>query len=388
MAKKRGNNEGTITRRKDGRWEAQVFLGRDAVTGKPKRVCFYGKTRQEVSNKRDKALHDIHQGTFVEPHKLLLGKWLDTWLQQYKRPKIRAITYDTYAMILQRHLKPALGHLALRDIRPEHLQRYYNEKGLNARTIRLHHKILSQALTQAEKNQLVVRNVCRLVELPRQTRREMSTLTVEQVTRQLLPALQNDRLYAAYLTLFMVGLRRGELLGLRWQDIDLNAGELHVRQTIGRVYTYDANSKRKTKLIFSEPKTEKSRRTIPVPDACLTALRHHKARQAEEKLMLGQGYQDHGLVFSQADGTPIEPRSLNLYFTQALKRTGLPPKRLHDCRHAFSTWLLEQGIHPKVVSNMLGHSSISVTLDIYSHVSLELEKQAAAKLNAALMGGK
>jgi integrase len=216
----------------------------------------------------------------------------------------------------------------------------------------------------------------------------MSTLTVEQVTTQLLPALQNDRLYAAYLTLFMVGLRRGELLGLRWRDIDLNAGVLHVRQTVGRVYDRDTNSKRKTKLIFSEPKTEKSRRTIPIPDTCLTALRHHKARQAEEKLLLGQGYQDHGLVFAQADGRLIDPHSLNLYFSQALKRAGLPAIRLHDARHTYATWLLEQNISPKVVQPMLGHSSISVTLDIYSHVSLELEKQAAAKLNAVLAGGK
>jgi integrase len=210
-------------------------MARMSVTeqGKRKQVCFYGRTRQEVANRLAKALHDKQQGTFVKPHKLTLGEWLETWLQEYKRPRIRAITFDSYSMIIQRHLKPALGHIALRDLRPEHLQRYYNEKELEARTIRLHHVILSNALAQAEKNQLVVRNVCRLVELPRQTHREMSTLTVEQVTTQLWPALQDDRLYAAYLTLFMVGLRRSELLGLRWQDIDLTAGVLHVRQTVG-----------------------------------------------------------------------------------------------------------------------------------------------------------
>ena len=216
----------------------------------------------------------------------------------------------------------------------------------------------------------------------------MRTLTVAQVTTQFLSTLHGNRLYAAFLTLFMVGLRRGELLGLRWQDIDLNAGVLHVRQTVGRIYNRDTNSQRKTQLVFSEPKTEKSRRTIPIPDACLAALKQHKAHQAEEKLLLGQAYQDHGLVFAQADGTPIDPHSLNLYFSQALRQAGLPPIRLHDARHTYATWMLEQGISPKVVQTMLGHSSISVTLDIYSHVSLDLERQAAAKLNAALMGGQ
>jgi integrase len=178
-----------------------------------------------------------------------VGEWLNTWLQQYKRSKIRVVTYDTYEMIINRHLKPALGHITLRELRPEHIQAYQNAKTLNAATIRAHHRLLSGALTQAEKNQLVVRNVCRLVDLPRQPRRETNTLTMEQFTGQLLPALQNDRLYAAYLTLFMTGLRRGELLGLRWKDIDLTAGELHVRQTVVRV---------KEKLMFSEPKTDKS----------------------------------------------------------------------------------------------------------------------------------
>jgi integrase len=336
-------------------------------------------------------LHNKQQGTFVEPYKVTLGEWLGTWLQQYKRPHIRPITFDTYEMIVRRHLKPALGHMALRDIRPEHLQRYYNEKeqeGLEAHTIRLHHVLLSNALAQAEKNQLVLRNVCRLVTSPRRMRKDRSTLTVEQATTQFLSALQSDRLYAAFLTLFMIGLRRGELLGLRWQDVDLNAGILHVRQTLIRIYNRDPQGEgRKTRLAFQEPKTEKSRRSVPIPDACLAALKRHKAHQAEEKLLLGQGYQDGGLVFAQADGTPIDPRSMNLYFTQALERAGLTAIRLHDARHTYATWMLEQGVSPKVVQTLLGHSSITVTLDVYSHVSLELEKQAAAKLNAALMGG-
>jgi integrase len=390
MAKKRGNNEGSITRRHDGRWMGQATIGRDPATGKPKRATFYGKTRQEVAEKLTKALRERQQGTFVSPHKLTLGEWLETWLQHYKRPRIRPSTLDSYEIIIRRHVTPALGHIVLQEVRPEHLQQYYNEKaqqGLAASTIVLHHKIVSHALAQAEKNQLVVRNVCRLTELPRQPHKEMRTLTIEQVTTQLLSALQGDRLYAAYLTFFMMGLRRGELLGLRWQDVDVNAGILHVRQILVRIYNRDAKGKgRKTRLSFHEPKTEKSRRAVPIPAACLAALRQHRAHQAEEKLLLGPGYQDHGLVFAQADGGPIDPRSMHRYFTQALQRGGLPAIRLHDARHTFATWMLEQGVSPKVVQTMLGHSSIRMTLDVYSHVSLDLEKQAAATLNAAFTG--
>jgi integrase len=263
------------------------------------------------------------------------------------------------------------------------------QQGLDANTIGQHHKVLSGALKQAEKNQLVLRNVCRLTESPRQTRKEMRTLTIEQVMIQLLPALQGDRLYAAFLTVFMVGLRRGELLGLRWQDIGWDDEVLHVRQILVRIYNRDTRGEgRKTRLVFQEPKTEKSRRSVSIPEVCLAALRRHKAHQAEERLLLGPGYQDDGLVFAKADGTPIDPRLMNLYFTQALKRAGLPAIRLHDARHTFATWMLEQGTQPKVVSEMLGHSKISTTLDVYSHVSLELQKQAAAKLNTALTGGR
>ena len=389
MAKRRGNNEGSIVKRNDGRWMARISVGRDPKSGTLKRAYFYGKTRQEVAEQLTKALHDHKQGTFAAPHKLTLGAWLDTWLIDYKKPRIRPVTFDTYTLLVRRHLKPSLGHIALRELRPEHVHRYQNEKGkqgLDARTIRLHHVVLSNALAQAEKNGLVTRNVCRLVVPPRHTRKERGTLTVEQVTTQFLPALQDDRLYAAYLTLFMGGLRRGELLGLRWQDIDLTAGVLHVRQTLVRVCTHAAGTK--TRLVFQEPKTETSRRAVPLPEVCLAALRHHKARQAEGRLLLGQAYQKHGLVFAQADGTPIDPRRINLYFTQALKRAGLPAIRLHDARHTYATWMLEQGVSPKVVQTMLGHSSISITLDVYSHVSLALEKQAAATLNAALTGGQ
>jgi integrase len=392
MAKKRGNNEGTIVKRTDGRWVASISIGRDPQTGKLKRAWFYGKTRQEAAEQLAKALRDNQRGAFVAPHKLTLGEWLDTWLWEYKRPRIRPITFDSYEMLLRKHLKPTMGHLPLKDLRPEHLQHFYNKKrrqGASARTVRYLHTLLYGALTQAEKNQLVFRNVATLVEPPRKERKEMQTLTLQQVTDHLLPALAEDRLFAAIYLLFGTGLRRGELLALRWRDVDLDAGVLHVRQTLVRVKNHESKEdERKTRLDFQEPKTAYSRRTVPIPEECLAALRRHKARQAQEKLVLGPAYEDQGLVVCWPDGRPIDPRHLNSHFEKVLKQTGLPSIRLHDLRHTFATLMLELGESPKTVQAMLGHSSVAITLDIYSHVSLELEKRAASRLNAAITGRK
>jgi integrase len=392
MSKKRGNNEGTIVKRADGRWTASITIGRDPQTGKLKRAWFYGKTRQEAAEKLATALRDKQRGTFVAPHKLMLGEWLDTWLWEYKRPKLRPITFDSYEMLVRRHLKPALGHVPLKDLRPEHLQHFYNEKkrqGASARTVRYLHTLLYGALTQAEKNQLVSRNVATLTEPPRKERKEMQTLTLQQVANHLFPTVGDDRLFAAVFLAFGAGLRRGELLALRWQDVDLNASVLHVRQTLVRVKNHKANEgEGKTRLDFQEPKTAYSRRTVPIPEQCLVALKRHKVHQAEEKLILGQAYQDHGLIFCHPHGRPLDPKRFNEYFARTLAKAGLPSIRLHDARHTFATLMLELGESPKTVQAMLGHSSVAITLDIYSHVSQELEKRAASRLNTALTEGK
>jgi integrase len=389
MPKKRGNNEGSISKRKDGLWQASMTIGRDPLVGKLKRVFFYAKTRKEAADKLASALRDNARGGFVAPHKRTFGEWLDTWLWEYKKPRLRPITFDSYEMLVRRYLKPALGHLSLQDMRPDHLQRFYNDMAKNnfsARTVRYCHTIVHGALAQAERHQLVVRNVSKLTERPCETRKEMHTLTPEQISGTLLPALAEDRLFAAVLLAFGTGLRRGELLALRWQDVDLNEGLLHVRRTLVRVRNYDGGG-RKTRLAFHEPKTAHSRRTIPLPEGCLLALKHHKRRQAEERLLLGEAYHDEGLVFCLADGKPIDLRNFARSFAQILRRAGLPQMRVHDMRHTFATLMLELGESPKTVQTMLGHSRVAITLDIYSHVSLDLEKRAAAKLNAVLLGG-
>lgn len=388
-AKRRGNHEGSIVRRGDGRWMAMMTIGRDPATGKLQRVALYGKTRQAVADKLSQALSDRSRGTFVAPHKLTVGEWLDTWLRDYKEPKLRPISYDSYAMLIRLHIKPALGHVPLKDLRPDQVQRLYNAKrdaGLSPRTIRYIHTVLHGALKQAMKTQLVGRNVTEATELPSGKTRTMRPLTLEQV-QQFLAAVRDDRLFAAVFLALGTGLRRGELLGLRWQDLDLDAGVLHVRQTLVRVGNHEGGTgDRKTRLIFQAPKTEQSRRVIPIPGQIIETLRRHKARQAEERLLLGEAYEDQGLVFCQANGRPIDPRNFTRSFERLLKQAGVPRIRFHDGRHTFATLMLELGEAPKTVQTMLGHTKISTTLDIYSHVSLDLERKAAARLNAVLRG--
>jgi integrase len=386
-AKRRGNNEGSIARRKDGRYMARITIGRNPDTGKLKRVSFYGKTRQEVAEQLARALSDLGRGTYVSPHKLTVGAWLDTWLHEYKKPSVRPVTYDSYATTIRYHLRPSLGHIALKDLRPDQVQRFYNDKrdaGLSPRTVRYLPTILHGALKQAFKNQLVTRNVSEATTLPGGRTRKMRPLSLEEV-HQFLTAVKDDRLFAAMFLELGTGVRRGELLGLRWQDLDLEAGVLHVRQTLVRVGNHEAAAGgRRTRLIFQEPKTEQSRRTIPIPEEIIEALRRHKARQAQERLLMGEAYEDHGLVFCQANGLPIDPRNFTRAFERLLQQAGIPRIRFHDGRHTFATLMLELGEAPKTVQTMLGHTKIDTTLDIYSHVSLDLERKASARLNAVL----
>lgn len=387
MAKKRGNGEGTIVKRADGRWMASLTLGRDATTGMLKRASFYGTTRAEVATKLAQALRDRSHGVFVAPHQLTLATWLQAWLRDYKTPTLRPLSVERYAMLMRKHLTPALGHLALRALRPEHLQHFYTAevaRGVAPRTVRQCHTLLHGALAQAEKTGLLARNVSRLAVPPRAQTQERPTLTVAQMTQTVLPLLPDERLGVAIILACGTGLRRGELLGLRWQDVDMSQALLSVRQALARIHAPHAG--RQTRLVMQAPKTATSRRTIPLPAVCVQALRAHRARQAEEKLTLGPAYQDHGLVVCQADGTPLNPAALSRCFTRVLEKAGLPHRRLHDLRHTFATWMLELGESPKTVQTLLGHSTVAITLDLYSHVSLELEKQAVSRLNAALTG--
>lgn len=372
MAKRRGNGEGTITRRKDGRWEARYTA--QTAEG-PRRKVLYGKTRSEVAQKLTKAMANRNDGLVFDHENLYLDEFLDRWLNTSVRDSVKQNTYESHAYLVRKHIAPALGRVRLRTLNPAHVQGLYREKldsHLSPRTVELIHTTLHKALGQAVKWELVPRNVADAVQAPRPTKKEINPLTMEQV-RMLLSTVRGDRLEALYVVAVTTGLREGELLGLRWQDVDLEQGKVRVVRQLTR--TRDG-------LSFTAPKRNKTR-IVRLTTPAMVALRKHKAAQNQERLKAGSLWQDTGLAFTSTIGTPIDVGNLTYRsFRPLLESAGLPRIRFHDLRHTFATLMLSNNEHPKVVQEMLGHSTITQTMDTYSHVLPDMQEQAASRLGS------
>ncbi len=377
MSKRRGQNEGSIYKRRDGRWAAVVKLG--YKDGKRWRKSFYGTTRREVQERLTAALRAHQRGLPVVPERETVGQFLQQWLTECVKPGVRPRTHEGYAGHVRLHIAPALGRVRLGKLSPQDVQRFLNTKlgeGHSPRTVQYMHAVLRRALGQALKWGMVARNVATLVDPPRVERPEVQPLSPDQA-RAFLAAVQGTRLEALYSVALAVGLRRGEALGLRWTDVDLDTGTLKVRTSLQRV---------DGRLQLVEPKTARSRRTIALPQSAIIALRHHRVRQLQERLLAGQRWHDTGMVFTTTIGTPLDPRNVYRHFQRALAEAGLPRKRFHDLRHTCATLLLAQGVHPRVVMDILGHSQIALTMDTYSHVIPTLQREAAGRMDALLAG--
>ena len=337
----------------------------------------YGKTRKEVQEQLKVALHEQQQGTLVTAPQQTVGQFLTQWLEGYK-PIVRIRTYERYEEIVRLHLVPVLGHIQLQKLAPQHVRALYAQKlkeGLSPTSVNTIHAMLHKALDDAIRWNLLVRNVCDAVSPPRRERYEICPLTLEQA-QQFLTAARGHSLEALFVLALSTGMRRGELLGLKWQDINFQARMLQVR----RIFTRALGNR----YIEAEPKTEKSRRSIILPPLAIEILTQHRVRQLEAKLNAGEFWQDQDLVFCTSIGTPLNPSKVVDRFKTLLKRAKLPTMRFHDLRHSAATILLSMGIHPKVVQELLGHNQISMTMDIYSHVLPTMQKEAMDKLNDAL----
>jgi integrase len=372
---KRGNGEGTIYRRKDGKWSTQYTV---YTTEGRKRKTLYSKTRSEVAAKLAKALSDREGGLAFDTADVTLGPYLDRWLSDSVQGSVQETSYRRYEELARLHIKPALGRLKLKSLTPAHVRGLYREKldsRLAPRTVNYIHRTLYKALKQAVADGLIPRNVVSVVEAPKPTKKEIHPLNRAQVNA-LFEAARGDRLEALYIVAVMMGLREGELLGLKWQDVNLEAGTLSVRRSLS--YT-------ETEPKFNTPKNGKGR-SLKLTDTAIDALRRHKIAQYEERRQLGSLWEDHDLVFPSESGRPMRAWSLiGGPFKRIWKRAGLPERtRFHDLRHTCATLLLTQGVHPKFVQELLGHATISITLDTYSHVLPGMGDQAAVAMENAL----
>jgi len=375
---RRGNTEGSIYQRKDGRWTASIDLGYGS--GRRRRKAFYGATRREVADKLTAALRARQQGLPIVGERLTLAAFLTRWLEDSARPTLRPRTFASYSMIVNYHLSPALGRVALARLTPDAVQRYLNDKGaagLSSRSVQYHHAVLRRALNQAERWGLVPRNVARLVSPPRVERPEPQPLTAEQA-RAFLAAVSEDRLAPLYTLALSLGARQGELLALTWPDVDMAGRTVSIRRTLQR---YDGG------WHLDPPKTERSRRTIALPASLVEMLRAHRSRQIEERLRAGpawQGEQWGDLVFANEIGEPLPGTQLTRRFQAVLATLGLPRQRFHDLRHAAATFMLSEGVSLRTTMELLGHSTIAVTANTYSHVLPELQRDATERVSALL----
>lgn len=376
--------KGHIRKRGEKSWAIVIDLGRDAAGNRRQKWSTVRGLRADAEREMRRLLGSLDDGTYVEPSRLTVGTYLDQWLKNYAKSNVSAKTYERYAEIVRLHLIPAIGSILLLRLQPLHIQTCYTQAlgngrrdgkgGLSAQSVLHHHRILREALNRAIKWRLLVRNPADAVEPPKPERKDMRAIT-EAETAKLLARARHSKAYIPVLLAITTGMRRGEILGLRWKDVDLAAASLSVRQSLEQ--TGDG-------LRFKQPKTAKGRRTVALPSLTVDELKVHKVEQAKARLMMGPAFQDHGLVFANPDGTPYPPDSLTSTFRSLLSVTELKGVRFHDLRHTHATQLLRQGIHPKIVSERLGHATVSITLDLYSHVMPGMQEDAALKMDVAL----
>jgi len=376
--------KGHIRQRGEKSWAVVLDLGRDAGGKRRQKWHTVKGTKKDAQRELARLLHELNTGAYVEPTAMTLAVYLDRWLHDYAKSNVSPKTYERYEEIVRLHLKPALGHVQLSKLQPLQIARYYSDAlvsgradgggGLSARSVLHHHRVLRSALHQAVKWLLLPRNPADAVDPPRPQNREMKALD-EEATATLLRAAASTRLSLPVMLAVTTGLRRGEILGLRWEDIDFQSATLAVRQSIEQT---------REGLRFKQPKTVKGRRVVALPSLAIEALKQHRAKQAATRLALGGGYSDNDLVCAREDGTPWPPDALSTAFVGLVRKAGVPVVRFHDLRHTHATQLLRQGVHPKIVSERLGHSTVGITLDVYSHVLPGMQEEAAMRTDVAL----
>jgi integrase len=373
--KRRGSGEGSLRHRPDGRWEARLRLPGN------QRKHFYGETRADALKQLQAFQRQLEQGTAVQDGKLTVGRYLQDWLEGCKPPALEYSTWVTYEQFVRLHITPIIGSTRLVLLTPQQLQKLYAAKlaeGKSSTTVRHIHACLHKALEEAFRFGLVQRNVAALVKPPPFRRIPMRVFTPEQA-RIFLEAARGDRLEGFYILALSTGMRLGEMLSLKWRDVNLDQRLIQVQTALKRAEL--------GKRTIGKTKTAGSKRKIMLTPTTVAALKAHRVRQLEERLQAGDAWHDNDLVFCNPIGNALDPTGVYKYrFKALLRRAGLPMLRLHDLRHSAATLLLLSGIHPKVVSELLGHSSITITLNLYSHVLPDMQAGATDAMERLLNG--
>ena len=379
MAKKRANGEGNIRKRKDGRWEGRYTAGHDAETGKPIYKNVLGRTQAEARAKLKAAIEEARSLDITRVGRYTVGVWMDEWFENYAKVKVRPSSHQTYRGYIDNHIKPSIGKLPLEKLTSLELQKLYKKllekgrverieskgqsKGLSPKTVRNIHQIIASAMKLAKEQRIIATDPTEGCALPKLEHREMKTLPVEQLTSFLREA-KDSGIFEMYYVELATGLRRGELLGLKWEDIDLDRGNLRVKRQITRI---------DGEIVEAPLKTKNAYRTLPLAEDTIAVLQQQKKKVGNSPW-----------VFPSPVGGPISPDSVLHMLHRVLRRAGLPRVRFHDLRHTFATLALQNGVDIKTVSGILGHFSAGFTLDTYAHVTTAAQKEAARTMEKVL----
>ena len=386
--RKRANGEGSIYKRTDGRYVGSAFV--PVLGGGRQRRYVYGRTRQDARDALDDLLRKAAAGVRRPLKRATVGEYLDYWLDEVVKPELRPTTYAGYETMVRVHIKPVLGRKKLDELGPadvRHLLAVLREKEttghgggrrtLSKRMVQFAHAVLRNALSNAVREELITRNAAKLVKMSN-PEYDVGTGLDPIAARALLASITEDRLYALYVCAIVLGMRRGELLGLMWDAVDLDGNRLVVRQSLSWV---------NGRAVLQPPKTRTSRRVIPLPDVVATALREHRKRQEDEEAAAGDTWEDSGFVFTTRRGAPMSPYTLSKYWRDLREKAGLGTLRFHDLRHTAVSLLLALGVPPHVVREIAGHSDIKVTMTVYAHGNLAEKAAALSQLGQALSGG-
>ena len=381
--KRRDAGSGTIRLRADGKWEGRYTVGYHPETGKQIMRSVYAKTKREVREKLNKALTEIKEGTYIEPTKLTVGEWLDTWLKEYKI-NLRQETRASYEMHIRIHLKPALGRIRLNKLTTHQIQHLYNslitERGLSPKTVKNVHGALHGALEQAKINGYLRINPSEGTTLPKKEREELRIMDVNDVS-VFLRAIQGDEYELPLFVALFTGLRQGELLGLTWDCVDFEKGTLLINKQHNR-------AKGEKEFHFSPLKNSRPRSLTPA-SAVMDVLREQQRRQQEWAELAGSAWENReNLVFTTQLGRYINNKTLWMNFKRIVSGLGMPELRFHDLRHTFSINSLQAGDDIKTVQENLGHATAAFTLSTYAHATMGMKRESANRMDAFIRSVK